>query len=216
MDAVTELPIVLACAALGAVVGAAATPLTRRLLTERDQHRLASAPVLVSATAIMFDLLAWRIGFHPDLAAYGCLAAAGIPLAAVDLIEHRLPHSLVLPLYPTLVGLFGLAALLDHDPARLLRAVLGMVTLLAFYLVIALLSRGGLGAGDVRLAGVLGLALAWHGWMALVSGTVLGLLCAAVSGAILVAVRRATRQTPIPFGPALIAGAFTALLVPLG
>lgn len=215
-DAVTELPIVLACAALGAVVGAAATPVTRRLLTERDHHRLASAPVLAAATAIVFGLLAWRIGIHPDLAAYCCLAAAGIPLAAIDLIEHRLPWPLLAPLYPVLVGLFGLSALLGHDPARLLRAMLGMVALLAFYLLIALLSRGGLGAGDVRLAGVLGLALAWHGWTALVFGTVLGLLCAAVAGAILVTVRRATRRTPIPFGPALIAGAVIALLVPLG
>lgn len=212
----TPPPVVLGCAALGAVVGALETPITRRLLTDRDQHRYALAPALAVATATVLGLLAWRIGLHPDLAAYACLAVVGVPLAAIDLIDLRLPTPLLAPLYPVLAMLFGLAALLEHEPARLLRAALGMVALLVFSLVIALLARGGLGAGDVRLAGVLGLALAWHDWMALVSGTLFGLLYAAVAGAILIALRRASRHTAIPFGPALIAGAFTALLVPLG
>lgn len=216
MCAVTALPIVLGFAALGAAVGTVATPLTRRLLTHRDHQPLASTRVLATATATMFGLLAWRIGLHPDLAADACLAAAGVLLAAIDLIEHRLPSVLVVPLYPAVAGLLGLAGLLGHEPARLLRAGLGMIALLVFYLVIALLSRGGLGAGDVRLAGVLGLALAWRGWTTLLLGTVLGLLYAAVAGAVLIILRRADRRTRIPFGPALLAGAFTALLVPLG
>ena len=212
----TELSIVLGFAALGAAVGAATTPLTRRLLTHRDHQPLASAPVLATATAITFGLLTWRIGLRLDLAAYACLAAACVPLAAIDLIEHRLPSVLVLPLYPAVTGLLGLATVLGHEPARLLRAALGMIALLAFYLVIALLSRGGLGAGDVRLAGALGLALAWRSWTTVLSGTLLGLLYAAVAGAVLIIARRADRRTRIPLGPALIAGAFTALLLPLG
>jgi leader peptidase (prepilin peptidase)/N-methyltransferase len=213
---VTALPIVLGCAALGAAIGMATVPVTRWFLPDRDRHPLASVPALASATAIVFGLVAWRIGLHPVLAAYACLAAASIPLAAIDLIDHRLPSALLLPLYPVLAGLFGLAALLAHNDAPLLRALLGMAALFAFYLVVALLGRGRLGAGDVRLGGVLGMALAWRGWTTLAAGTVLGLLYAALAGAILIILRRASRHTLLPFGPALIAGALTALLLPLG
>jgi leader peptidase (prepilin peptidase) / N-methyltransferase len=73
-----------------------------------------------------------------------------------------------------------------------------------------------LGAADVRLAGLLGLALAWQGWDTLLVGAVLGLCYGALTGATMILLRRACRHTLIPLGPALIAGAFTALLVPLG
>lgn len=90
--------------------------------------------------------------------------------------------------------------------------VVAVRVLLAFFLVIALASRGGLGAGDIRLSGLLGLILGWHGWHALVAGVLSGLLCGAAFGALLIARRRATAQTPIPFGPALLAGTLTALI----
>lgn len=212
--AVTELPAVLGCAGLGGILGALAPGVTQSLLTDRARYRRGFSPALVVAMAGMYGLLAWRIGLGLDLVAYGCLAAACIPLAVIDLIESRLPWPLVTPLYPLLAGVLGLAAILERQPAVLVRAALGMTVLLVFYLLIAFLSRGDLGAGDVRLAGALGLALGWRGWTVLVCGTVLSLLCAATVGAILIILGRANRQTPIPFGPALITGTFIALLIP--
>ncbi len=81
--------------------------------------------------------------------------------------------------------------------------------------VIALAARGSVGAADIRLAGLLGLALAWRGPTTLVAGTILALLYASLTGITLIILRRASRHTPIPFGPALIAGALTAVLLPL-
>ena len=51
------------------------------------------------------------------------------------------------------------------------------------YLVIALAAPDSLGAADIRLAGLLGLALAWRGWTTLVAGTLLALLYASLTGA---------------------------------
>lgn len=212
----SETWLIVACAALGAALGVAAVPVVGRLLTGQHAHPAhpaASVLVTASASAVLFGLLAWRIGAHIELAAYGCLAAASIPLTAVDLIEQRLPTAVVLPLYPLVGAVFGVATVIDHDDAAMMRALLGMSCLLGFYLVIALTTRGALGAGDVRLAGVLGLALAWRGWTALITGTLVGLLAAALGGAALIAARRADRHTPIPFGPALVAGTMTAILV---
>jgi leader peptidase (prepilin peptidase) / N-methyltransferase len=81
---------------------------------------------------------------------------------------------------------------------------------------LALAVPGALGAADVRLAGLLGLALGWPGWTTVISGAMLGLLYGSLTGATMIVLRRATRHTHIPFGPALIAGAFTALLVTIG
>jgi leader peptidase (prepilin peptidase)/N-methyltransferase len=206
--------ILLAAAICGAAVGATSAAVTRRLLTYRTQW-LVSWPVLAALTAALFTVLAYRLGLHTDLAAYGVLAAVSVPLAAIDIIEHRLPSALINPAYPALTALFGLAALIEHDGAPMLRALLGMLTLLAMFIALALASRCGIGAGDVRLAGILGLALAWKSWQTLVAGAVLGLLCGATIGATLILTGKAHQHTPIPLGPALFVGTFTALLGPM-
>ncbi|MGH3574865.1 MAG: prepilin peptidase, partial [Pseudonocardiaceae bacterium] len=63
------------------------------------------------------------------------------------------------------------------------------------------------------LAGLLGFALGWRGWTTLIGGALLGLLYGSLTGATMIAMRRASGHTSIPFGPALISGAFTALLL---
>lgn len=164
---------------------------------------------------MVFGLLAWRIGTYLELLAYSGLAAVCVPLAAIDLLEQRMPARLLLPAYPTLALLFGLAAVVGHHGTAMLRALAGMALLFLFYLLIALAARDSVGAADIRLAGLLGLALAWRGWTTLVAGTILALLYASLTGATLIILRRASRHTPIPFGPALIAGTFTAVLLPV-
>lgn len=207
---------VLAWAALGALLGAALRRPTRRLLHSHRDHPLIATPTLATGTAILFGLLAWRHGTRPDLLADSALAAVAVPLAAIDTLEHRLPAGLTNPAYPAVVASLALAAAVDHNGAALLRALAGMTILFCSFLLIALASAGSLGAGDVRLAGLLGLALGWPAWTTLITGTGLGLLYGALTGATLITVRRGTRHTSIPLGPALLAGAFTALLLPTG
>jgi leader peptidase (prepilin peptidase) / N-methyltransferase len=171
---------------------------------------------LASMTACLFGLLAWRVGVRPELLAYSALAAVGVPLAAIDVLERRLPAKLLMPAFPIVAALLALAALMEHNGAAMLRSLAAMTALLAFYLTIAVVTPDALGAADIRLAGLLGLALGRPGWTTVICGTLLGLLYGSLTGATMIALRRATRHTPIPFGPALIAGAFTGLLVPLG
>jgi leader peptidase (prepilin peptidase)/N-methyltransferase len=88
-----------------------------------------------------------------------------------------------------------------------------MLVLPAFCLALALIAPGGVGAGDVRLAGPAGWMMAWHGWASLAAGTLLGFLYASFVGLTLIILRRATRSTPVPFGPAIVAGALTAIIL---
>ncbi len=109
-----------------------------------------------------------------------------------------------------LVALLALVALQGHDPWPLVRAVAGMALYLAGFLVIVVASGGALGVGDVKLAGVLGLALGWLGWPLLV-GDLLGLTLAALFGlAVIVGGGMSSR---IPLGPFLLVGARVAIVV---
>jgi leader peptidase (prepilin peptidase) / N-methyltransferase len=75
-----------------------------------------------------------------------------------------------------------------------------------------LLRPGQLGAGDLKLAGVLGLALGWLGWPAVLRGTFLAFALLSVCGLALLATRRIKLDSALPFGPFMLAGALLAVL----
>jgi leader peptidase (prepilin peptidase)/N-methyltransferase len=169
-------------------------------------------PLVELATGLVFAALSLRIGLSADLPAFLYLGAVGVALAMIDIDCKRLPNALVLPSYPVAGVLLGVAALVDSRPEDLLRAALGMVALYAFYFVLALVYPAGMGFGDVKLAGVLGIYLGWLGWGELVVGAFLGFLFGGVVGLLLMAVRRAGRKSSLPFGPYMLAGALVAIL----
>jgi len=170
-------------------------------------------PVVELGTAAVFALLAWRVGPAPELAAYLYLAAVGVALTVIDLRVHRLPDALTLPAYPVGGGLLALASTVSGDGAALVRALVGMAVLFGGYYLLAVVAPAGLGFGDVKLAGLLGLALGWAGWASLIAGAFLGFLYGGLTSLALLATGRVTAKTPVPFGPFMLAGAFTALLL---
>ena len=89
---------------------------------------------------------------------------------------------------------------------------------MALYLVLALIHPAGMGFGDVKLAGVLGAALGYLSYLALVIGAFVGFVLGAVLGLALILSRRGSRKSAIPFGPFMIAGALLAVFAaePLG
>lgn len=181
-------------------------------------------PLVEAATAVAFvAVTAWALtdpealqggvawAALPVTAAYLNLAAIGIALALIDLDTRRLPNAIVLPAYAVGTALLTLACVLGSDWWALLRALIGMTALYLFYAILRLLRPGGMGGGDVKLAGVLGLHLAWIGWGALVVGAFAAFLLGGVYGIALIALRRAGRRSAIPFGPWMIAGAWVGV-----
>ena len=78
-------------------------------------------------------------------------------------------------------------------------------------LIPALLTRGAIGMGDVKLAILLGLFTGYHGWETTVAALAGGFLLAGAVGVLLLALRRITRHDHLPFGPFMIAGAWFAI-----
>jgi len=145
------------------------------------------------------------------LAAFLYLAAVSVALAMIDLDTHTLPNRIVLPAYLVGAVLLACAALLAGEPERLLPALIGAATLFGLYLVMALLYPGGMGLGDVKLAGVLGLYLGWLGWGPLAVGAFSAFLLGGLFSLVLIGTRRANRKSGIPFGPWMLAGAWLGI-----
>jgi leader peptidase (prepilin peptidase) / N-methyltransferase len=164
------------------------------------------------STAAVLALLLGRFGGQADVVAFGFFGVLGVALAAIDIAVQRLPDRLTLPAYPILIALLTGAAIVGHDFGALLRALLGGLALAGVYLVLALVGRGQLGGGDIKLAGVAGLALGWLGWPILIDGTALGFALSAVAIVALLAAQRLTLRSAISFGPFLFAGALLAML----
>ena len=145
------------------------------------------------------------------IVAFLYFAAISIVLTLIDLDTHRLPNSIVLPSYLVAGILFTVAASLTGEWEILLRAGIGMAVLYIFYFLLRSIRRGGMGGGDVKLAGVIGIYLGWLGWGALAVGAFAAFVFGGVFGLVLMLARRAGRKTAIPFGPWMILGAWTGV-----
>jgi leader peptidase (prepilin peptidase)/N-methyltransferase len=168
--------------------------------------------ILELCTAGVLALVFGRFGGQSDVLAFAFLGVLGVALAAIDIAVKRLPDLLTLPAYPILIALLAVAAIASHDGAALVRALLGGLALGGTYLILALLRPGQLGGGDIKLAGLAGLALAWLGWPTLIVGAFLGFALSALVSLALLAARRVTLHSAISFGPFLLGGALLAML----
>jgi leader peptidase (prepilin peptidase)/N-methyltransferase len=200
-----------AWACVGLLTGAALVIPTKKLLVSRSTEVFLLKWVPSTITAVAFAILAWRLGDRFDLLPFSALAAGGIALGTVDVLERRLPSRLLLPVAAAVGSLLLVSATLHGKMSSLLQALAGMAVVAVVYLAIALVTGGELGAGDVKLGALLGLALGWLGWPELFAGTVLGWFIAACSWLVLRTTGRLTRDATLPMGPYLLLGALLAV-----
>jgi leader peptidase (prepilin peptidase)/N-methyltransferase len=178
----------------------------------RGRCRACAAPISVRyplvelATAALFVAFGVHFGAHAELPAFLYLAAVGVALAMIDIDLQRLPDALTLPSYPVGLGLLGLAAAVDAAGGSFVRALIGMAGLSAFYGLVWFVYPAGMGLGDVKLAGVVGLYLAWLGWGQLVVGAFAAFAVGAVVSIAAVLASGGGRKTKVPFGPFMLVG----------
>lgn len=226
----------LVAAAVGLVSGAAVPDLIARIpepdpdpaVTDSDDVSgeaeepkelyvdLAAAPGLrwrtALATAVVAGLAAARVGWAPALAFVLFLSPVGVALAVVDWRTRLLPTRVIAPSYVVVGLLAALCALADGDPHRLLRAALGWLVAGGTFFLLWFIYPRGMGYGDVRLAGLLGITLGYLGWSELLTGVYAGFLVGGIGGLLLSLLRIVDRKA-YPFGPFMLVGGLLGVLV---
>jgi leader peptidase (prepilin peptidase)/N-methyltransferase len=176
--------------------------------------RIGIEPLVVELlTAGLFALMAWEFATSWEMVAFCVFAAGLVALSIIDLKTKRLPRQITYTTAAIGAPLLAIAALVADEPERIRNAVLGAAIAFALMLLIYVVSRGGMGDGDVRLAPLLGMYLGWLNPGIVPVGLFFGFLLGAVVGVGLMASGAAGRRTKIPFGPFLAAGALVAVFV---
>ncbi|MFD1213923.1 prepilin peptidase [Arthrobacter sp. GCM10027362] len=146
------------------------------------------------------------------LAACLYLLAIGFRLGWIDARTHTLPNRIVFPAYAVAPALLATAALAGGGTARLWGMLGGGAALWSFYFLLRFVYPAGMGFGDVKLAGVLGMYLGYLGAGHLLWATFAAFALGGLYGIVLVALRRGSLKSAIPFGPFMLLGAVAAML----
>jgi leader peptidase (prepilin peptidase)/N-methyltransferase len=153
-----------------------------------------------------------RVGWSPALLFLVYLVPVGVALAVVDWRTRYLPTRLIAPSYVVVGVLVCVASALERDRGALVLAVVGWLATFTLFFLSWFVSPRMMSYGDVRLAGLLGLALGWLGAPQLVIGIYTGFLLGAV-GATLLSALKVFHHKHYPFGPFMVAGAWVGVVL---
>lgn len=216
-------PVAAALAAVLCGLGGLLVPTLVRRIPEPDEPpedkepyaAIAALPGLAwkaaVAAAVAGALVGAAVGLSWPLAFLLPLVPVGVALALVDWRTRLLPTRVIAPSYVALVPLVAVVGLLDGDTAALVRAGVGWLLAGGFFVVLWLVHPGGLGYGDVRLSGILGIVLGYLGWGELFWGLWAGFLLGGVGGVVLARLGLVDRRAN-PFGPWMLIGAVLGIL----
>jgi leader peptidase (prepilin peptidase)/N-methyltransferase len=168
-------------------------------------------PLVEALNAFFYVSLLWRYGLGWDSAVYALFCSSLLVITFIDLEFQIIPDRITLPGIP--IGLFA-GSLLLPDPfmrSALLGYKASAAGLLAgggFYYLVAVLSRGGMGGGDIKMMAMVG---GLTGWKSVLLTTFLGSLTGSLVGIFLMIAKGKGRKAKIPFGPFLALGALITL-----
>lgn len=134
----------------------------------------------------------------------------GLALSVIDQRNKRLPDVLTLPLYLILLTILGLDSLLNHHGARFIVAATASLLLPLFYLILNLISRGGMGLGDAKLALSSGLLAGYINAFTVVTATFIAFLLGSIIGISAIVLGKSERKSTLAFGPFIYLGVLIA------
>jgi leader peptidase (prepilin peptidase)/N-methyltransferase len=203
-------------ALVGAVIAMRRSKRAQRTIARLDALALRK-PIINAPVAVLGGLLGAltydKFGLSLEMFAYGLMIAMCIEQSIIDYTTHRLPRGVTFR--AAIIGgpLLALAAINHDDNGRIGVMFASFIVTLVLFALLAALSKGGIGGGDVRLAPVLAMFLGWlgasHVYIGLGSGFILG----GIAAAGMLITRRASASTRFAFGPFLCIGAVIALFV---
>jgi leader peptidase (prepilin peptidase) / N-methyltransferase len=161
-------------------------------------------PTVEFISGMLFVGLYFKFGFSILFAVYALMASTLLVIALIDFDHKIIPNIITLP------GMaIGLGLSIWVLPITLLASLLGILVGGILFYLIALVSKGGMGGGDIKLIAMIGAFLGWQGALfTIFSGALLGSLV----GVTLMLLGKKGRKDKVPFGPFLSCGAILFML----
>jgi leader peptidase (prepilin peptidase)/N-methyltransferase len=161
-------------------------------------------PVVEFISGMLFMWLYFKFGFSMSFAVYALMVSALLVVALIDFDHKIIPNTITLPGIAVGLGLSVWAL-----PITPLASLLGLLIGGTLFYLIALVSKGGMGGGDIKLIAMIGAFLGWQGALfTIFSGALVGSLV----GMMLMLLGRKGRKDKVPFGPFLSCGAILFIL----
>jgi leader peptidase (prepilin peptidase)/N-methyltransferase len=169
-------------------------------------------PLVEALNAALYVMVLERFGLGWHLPFYLAFVSSLIVIAFIDLDFQIIPDWITLTGIP--IGLLAGSLILPDpfmrmDPLGYKASVIGALGGFGLFYAVAVLSRGGMGGGDIKMMAMIG---ALMGWKAVLLTTFLGSLAGSVVGVFMILFKGKGRKTKIPFGPFLALGALLTLL----
>ena len=160
-------------------------------------------PIIETITGLIFLSLYLNFRISPQFFIYALLIISLIIIAFIDL-EHK-----IIPDVITFPGIIiGLAISIAMPHITLLNSFKGFVLGGGLFYAIAIISRGGMGGGDIKLIAMVGSFL---GWKNVLLTIFLGSFFGSIAGIALIILKKKNRKDMVPFGPFLSLGAIVSI-----
>ena len=168
-------------------------------------------PLVEFLNAVLYVLILWRFGFAWHTLLYFIFCSTLVVISFIDLEFQIIPDKITLPGIPVgiIIGSFLLPdPFMRYNILGLKASLLGFVIGGGVYYALALVSRGGMGGGDIKMMAMVG---AFMGWKAVLLISFIGSFIGSLFGIFLMVFKGKGRKTKIPFGPFLALGSLITL-----
>jgi leader peptidase (prepilin peptidase)/N-methyltransferase len=165
------------------------------------------------AAMILYVSLLGKFESYFELVLWFGYVTFGLSLFLIDLSHFRLPNALTLPFFAYVLIMVAIAFVTrERDLAQIWQALI--MGLLNFFLYAALrvLSRGGMGLGDVKLAPTIGLVIGLYSIKIFMIASYATFVLAGIVAVALLVLKKAGMKTAIPFGPFMLAAPYLVYL----
>lgn len=162
-------------------------------------------PLVEFINAAGYLLLIYEFGIGWAFFAYSLFFSSLLVLTFIDLSHQILPDLITIP--GIILGLIAASSVL---PAGIINSLIGIFLGGGVFYLVAILSRGGMGGGDIKLIAMIG---AFLGWKDVLLTIFIGALAGSFVGIFLMLFKGKKRKDPIPFGPFLAAGAIISMFL---
>ena len=161
-------------------------------------------PIVELLNALLFLLTFLKYGLNTEFIIFTILIASLIVVSFIDIKYQIIPNEITFSFIP--LGII-LSFIFNH--ITFLNSFLGLIIPAGLLLLIAFIYKKGMGIGDVKLIGVIGVFIGWK--YALIS-IFIGALIGSVYGVYMILTNKMNRETRIPFGPFISTGAVIMIL----